>query len=335
MDYNGASKKTLGAFCAGKKIPMLSSFFIALNAVLPFIVYLGFGFLTRRIGLVDEAFLKKLNTVVFKAFFPFLMFWNLYNVDTDFEIPGRFVAICAGSLVLLWVFLGLTVPHLVKDRSKQSVIIQAAYRSNFVLFGIPMAESVFGAKGAAVATILVAIIVPLYNAYAVILFEYYRGGDIKPLTLLKNIVTNPLILGALVGLAFLLLGIHLSASLEKPISEFSGLTTPMALFVLGGTLQFSSMHANRKYLWPTMAFKLLLLPLGATLLASLLHFSNVERFVFLIMSGAPVAVSSYTMAANMGGDGDLAGEFVFLSTLVSLGTLFAFIFVYHEIGFIA
>ena len=56
---------------------MFSSFLIAINAVLPFMVYLGFGYLARRIGLVDEPFLNKLNTVVFKCFFPFLMFWNL------------------------------------------------------------------------------------------------------------------------------------------------------------------------------------------------------------------------------------------------------------------
>lgn len=314
---------------------MLSSFLIAIHAIMPFIVYLGFGFLTRRFGLVEEAFLQKLNTVVFKCFFPFLMFWNLYNVDTDFKIPGRFVAICVGSLILLIAVLCLVVPRVVKDRSKQSVLIQAIYRSNFVLFGIPMAESVFGAKGAAVATVLVAIVVPTYNAFAVILFEYYRGGDIKPLKLLKNIVTNPLILGAIIGLLFLLLGIRLPGSLEKPISEFSGLTTPLALFVLGGSLHFSSMHANRRYIWPTLALKLIVLPLIVTLMSGLLGFSNVERFVFLIMSGAPVAVSSYTMAANMGGDGELAGELVFLSTMVSLGTLFAYIFIYHQVGFIA
>ena len=56
--------------------------------------------------------------------------------------------------------------------------------------------------------------------------------------------------------------------------------------------------------------------------------------MFLIMSGAPVAVSSYTMAANMGGDGELAGEYVVLSTVLSIGTLFAFIFVYNMVGFI-
>ena len=299
----GQARKPL-AKNAGKKTTMLSSFLIAINAVMPFMVYLGFGYLTRRIGLVDEPFLNKLNTVVFKCFFPFLMFWNLYNVDTDFHVRGRFIALCVGSLVLLWVLLGLTVPRIVKAKDKQSVIIQAIYRSNFVLFGIPMAESVFGPTGAATATVLVAIVVPLYNASAVILFELYRGGDIKPLKLLKNIVTNPLILGALVGLAFLLLGIHLPASLEKPVSEFSGLTTPLALFVLGGTLHFSAIRTNRRYLWPVIAIKLVALPLAVTFLAGFFGFTNVKRFVFL-------------------------------STLVSLGTLFAFIFVYHSIGFIA
>ena len=306
----GQARKPL-AKNAGKKTTMLSSFLIAINAVMPFMVYLGFGYLTRRIGLVDEPFLNKLNTVVFKCFFPFLMFWNLYNVDTVFHVRGRFIALCVGSLVLLWVLLGLTVPRIVKAKDKQSVIIQAIYRSNFVLFGIPMAESVFGPTGAATATVLVAIVVPLYNA------------------------SNPLILGALVGLAFLLLGIHLPASLEKPVSEFSGLTTPLALFVLGGTLHFSAIRTNRRYLWPVIAIKLVALPLAVTFLAGFFGFTNVERFVFLIMSGAPVAVSSFTMAANMGGDGELAGQYVFLSTLVSLGTLFAFIFVYHSIGFIA
>ena len=313
---------------------MFSSFLIAINAVLPFMVYLGFGYLARRIGLVDEPFLNKLNTVVFKCFFPFLMFWNLYNVDTDFHVRGRFIAICVGSLVLLWVLLGLTVPRLVREKDKQSVIIQAIYRSNFVLFGIPMAESVFGPTGAATATVLVAIVVPLYNASAVILFELYRGGDIKPLKLLKNIVTNPLILGALIGLAFLLLGIHLPGSLEKPISEFSGLTTPMALFVLGGTLHFSAIRANRRYLWPAIAIKLVALPLAVTFLAGFFGFSNVERFVFLIMSGAPVAVSSYTMAANMGGDGELAAEIVAMTSVCSILSTFLFVFLLKTMAFI-
>ena len=314
---------------------MLNSFLIALNAILPFVIYLGTGYAVRRIGLVEEPFLHKLNTMVFRCFFPFLMFWSLYNVDGDLGLSGKYIPVCVGSLLLLVAGLVLVVPRLVKERPKQSVIIQAAYRSNFVLFGIPMAESVFGAKGAALATLMVAIIVPLYNAIAVILFETWRGEKIKPLELLKNIVTNPLILGALVGFVFLILGIRLPHAVATPISAFSALTTPLALFVLGGTLRFSSIRKNRKFLWPTLAFKLILLPLAATLISSLFGFSDPERFEFLIMAGAPIAISSFPMAANMGGDGELAGEFVALSTVVSLFTLFAFIFAYHTVGYIA
>lgn len=313
---------------------MLASFLIAVTAVLPFIVYLGFGYLSRRVGWVTEPFLDKLNGVVFKCFFPFLMFWNIYHADTDIPLRGRYVAICVGSLALLLLLLCLTVPKLVKERDKRSAVIQAVYRSNFVLFGIPMAESVFGAEGAALAAMLVAIVIPIYNVFAVVLFEYYRGGEIKPLRLLKNIVTNPLILGAAVGLLFVLLKIRLPVGLERPISEFSGLTTPIALFCLGGTLHFSAMRHNRKYLVPVLALKLLVLPLLATLISALAGFTNVERFVFLIMSGAPMAVSSYTMAANMDADGELAGEYVVLSTVLSIGTLFAFIFVYNMVGYI-
>ncbi|MBO4382785.1 MAG: AEC family transporter [Clostridia bacterium] len=333
MGYNGASFKTVDL---RKKVPvLLSSFLIALNAVLPFLVYLGVGYAVHRIGLTDEPFLERMNKMVFQCFFPFLMFWSLYNVDDGLEIRGSFLPVCVLSLLLLVGALILAVPRLVKDRPKQPVVIQAAYRSNFVLFGIPMAQSVFGARGAAVATLMVAIIVPLYNAIAVILFETWRGGDIKPLQLLKNIVTNPLILGALVGLVFLLLGIKLPAPVETPISAFSALTTPLALFLLGGTLKFRAIRDNRRYLWPTMAFKLILLPLIATLLSSLFGFSDVERFGFLIMAGAPVAIASFPMAANMGGDGELAGQFVALSTVASLFTLFGFIVVYHTVGFIA
>ncbi len=314
---------------------MLNSFLIAVNAVLPFIVYLTFGGISRRVGWVTEDFLNKLNTVVFKCFFPFLTFWNIYHVDPSTHLSGRYVAVVEGSLLLLIAMLCLTVPRIVKARDKQSVIIQAIYRSNFVLFGVPLSQNVFGQEGAALAAMLVAIVVPTYNAVAVILFEYYRGGDIKPLPLLKSIVTNPLILGAIVGVIFFGLHIKLPTGLEQPISAFSALTTPIALFCLGGTLHFSSIKKNRAYLWPVLGMKLLVLPVITTAISLFLGFSNVEMFVYLVVAGAPVAVSSYTMAANMGGDGELAGEYVVISTLLSLGTLFLFIFGYSMLGWIA
>ena len=57
----------------------MDSFWVALNAVMPFLLYIAFGYGTQHTKLVDEAFLDRLNTMVFKCFFPILMFYNVYK----------------------------------------------------------------------------------------------------------------------------------------------------------------------------------------------------------------------------------------------------------------
>ena len=183
---------------------------------------------------------------------------------------------------------------------------------------------------------MVAIVIPVYNVTAVIILEMFRGdgGKTNPLVLVRNVCTNPLILGAAVGLVFFALRIKLPSSVEGPVSQFAGMTTPLALFVLGGTLHFSAIRGNLKYIVPSMTLKLALLPLLITALATVLGFSNVERFVIFEMYATPEATASYSMAQNMGGDGELAGQFVVLSTAASVVTIFLWVYLFTSIGFI-
>ena len=71
-----------------------------------------------------------------------------------------------------------------------------------------------------------------------------------------------------------------------------------------------------------MTFKMVILPAIILAVATLLGFSGVERFVYFEMYATPVATASYAMAQNMGGDGELAGQFVVLSTVASIVTIF-------------
>ncbi|NBI72389.1 AEC family transporter [Clostridiaceae bacterium] len=314
----------------------MESFLIAVNAVMPFLIYISFGYGVVRSGLVDEAFMNKLNKVIFRAFFPLLMFNNMYQLKQDFSLNLTLVATAVFSVLLLQALLLFTVPRLVKENPRRGVIIQAIYRSNFVLFGIPLAANLFSDDGSALASMMVAIVVPIYNVTAVIILEMFRngGGRTNPLVLVRNVCTNPLILGAAVGLGFFALRIKLPSSLEGPVSQFAGMTTPLALFVLGGTLHFSAIRGNLKYIVPSMTIKLAILPLLITLLATVLGFSNVERFVIFEMYATPVATASYSMAQNMGGDGELAGQFVVLSTAASVVTIFLWVYLFTNIGFI-
>lgn len=312
----------------------MESFVVAVNAVVPFLFYISLGYLVRHMGMADEGFLRKLNQIVFKAFFPFVMFYNMYQIDPDFVLNVRVFTLGAGCLLGLIMLMLLIIPRLVPGNPRRGVVIQAIYRSNFVLFAIPLTESVFGAENTTLASMMVAIIIPIYNVAAVMILEYFRGGKLRPAVLVKNICTNPLILGAMTGLVFYLLHIHLPQCIVKPVSQISSLTTPMALFVLGGTLQFSSIQSNIKYLASALSFKMIVVPAMVLAIASAAGLEPLEKFVLFTMFATPVAASSYPMAQNMGGDGDLAGEFVVVSTVASVFTLFAWIFLLKTIGMI-
>lgn len=312
----------------------MSNFLIALYAVFPFLFYIVFGYAVKQSGLTNEPFLRSLNQMVFKAFFPIMMFYNLYDRGEDLSVDGKLMALGVSGVIALIVILCLIVPRIVKENPKRGVIIQGIYRSNFVLFAIPLTENVFGKEGAAMAATMVAVIVPLYNVAAVIILEYYRGGRAKFSDLVKKIITNPLILGAIVGFFFVFTGIKVPEMIDKPLSQFSGMSTPLALFVLGGTLKFSSIQKNARYLIPSLLAKMVIIPAIMMAITIPLNLTAMERFVVLMIFATPVAASSYPMAQNMGGDGDLAGEFVVISTAVSVFTIFLWIFGLKTLGLI-
>ena len=56
----------------------MQSFLIAMMAVFPFLFYMGLGAGARRAGMVTETLLNQLTAMVFRCFFPFLMFKNMY-----------------------------------------------------------------------------------------------------------------------------------------------------------------------------------------------------------------------------------------------------------------
>lgn len=311
----------------------MESFLVAINAVIPFLCYISFGYVMKVKGVVKEEFLQQLNKMVFKVMYPFMTFYNIYKADAS-SLPRPIMLIFSGvSILALEVILVFIVPKIVKENPKRGVIIQAVYRSNFVLFGLPLTISVFGDAASSVAAMVVTVVVTIYNTTSVVILEMFNSeGKTTVKSLLLNVAKNPLLQGAVVGLIFFFLGIKVPKSLLTPIAAFADMTSPLALFVLGGTLHFNAIQGNLKYLVPTLSFKLIALPALMLAIAYQFGLRELELFLLLAIYGTPVAAASYPMAQNMGGDGELAGQFVVISTMVSVVTLFVWIFFLKSVG---
>lgn len=316
---------------------MLESFFTALNAVVPFLCYLILGYAANAAGVVNEAFLNRMTKLIFTIMFPFMTFYNVYNAKAGNLPSASLLVFCGAAILLTQALLLVVVPRLVSENRRRGVIIQAVYRSNFVLFGLPLTTTLFGPEKTSVAAMLVTVVISIYNITSVIILEMFNEegeGGVRFGSLVKKLIRNPMLLGCFTGLLFYLLKLRMPAALEKPVSEFSAMSSPLALFALGGTLKFKALRKNLRCLGATLAVKLVLLPLVLLACAYAIGLRGVELFLVLAVFATPVASGSYPMAQNMGGDGELAGQMVFLSTVLSVFTLFGWIFALRMTGLI-
>lgn len=312
----------------------MENLILSIEIVLPLFLVMAVGYACKWIGLIDDKVAKQMNGLVFRVFLPVLLCKNIYSSSLDsLGSPQTFVFAAAGIL-LMFVSLLLLIPRMEPNRKTCSAMIQACFRGNYAYFGIPMIQSIFPDADTSVAAIMVMLVVPVFNVLAVIVLEMFRGGKADPKQILKKIASNPLIIGSLVGLCILLTGLQIPALLQEPINELAQIATPLALFLLGASVDFSKIGAHRKQLSVCVLYKLVIFPVLALGAAAALGMRGVELATMLVIFGAPAAVNSAVMAQQMDSDGDLATEAVVITTAVSALTMFLFVFGLKTLGWI-
>lgn len=311
---------------------MLTNFKIAVEAVLPIFLIILTGMGARHLNLMTDTELKSANKAVFQVMFPIMMFNNLYTSDFSGVIIPEYIIFCVVMLLLVY-FLGVGITLIVeKDNYSRGALIQAMYRSNFVLMGIPIMENLLGDEVLGLTSIMVAIIVPLFNVLAVVTLEVFRGGKIGPLSVTKKILSNPIILGALAGLVALIVGLKLPTVIQKPISQISSATTPVALLIMGASFHFSSIRENWKNLIFGVLGKLIINPGIALTVGYFLCFRGAPLALLIVMFGAPCAVSGYTMAQQMDSNAELSAACLIFTSMLSCVTICGWIFLFKQLG---
>lgn len=310
----------------------MENFILSLEIVLPLFIVMAVGYVCKSMKLINEQLAKQMNGLVFRVFLPVLLCKNIYTSSLDSLMnPTVFIFAAVGILIMFFVLMTV-VPKMEPDKRKCGAIIQAAFRSNYAYFGIPLVQAIFPNSDTSVASLLVVIVVPLFNVLAVVVLEMFRGGKADPVQIIKKILTNPLIIGSVAGLVILVTGIRIPSILQKPIDDLSKMATPLALFLLGASIDFSKTGAHVKQLSICVLGKLVVFPLVAVTCGALLGMRGVELASLLIIFGAPTAVNSAVMAQQMGSDGDLATEAVVFTTAFSAVTVFLFVFVLKSLA---
>lgn len=312
----------------------MENLILSFNVVLPLFLCIMLGYFLRRIHMVDTPALNTMNKLCFKVFLPIYLFNNIATTNLSAAFNAKLLAVAVCGLVGQFLLLMLFIPRIEKENPRRGVLIQAIFRSNFALFGLPVALSLCGTEKVGPTSILVGFTVPVFNILAVVALESFRGGKPSIKKMLKGIATNPLIIASVTGIVFNLLDITLPSAVQKSVTDLGGVATPLSLVALGGSFTVSKVKEYRKQLTIGVLGRLVFSPLLMVTLGILLGFRNELLIPLLIMSGAPTAVSSFPMAQQMGGDGDLAAGLVVFTSGFAIFTMFVWIFVLKQMGVI-
>lgn len=305
----------------------MDNFLLAFEVIFPIVVNLCLGYAMKRINILDGTTVKKMNASIFKVFLPLLLFYNVYSTDIKTAFDFKLILYSVLSIVAIFLILLFTVPHFEKSKKMCGALIQGIFRSNFIIFGMPVAASLCSKDELGSVSLLIAIIAPTFNVLAVITMEIFRGSKIDVKKIIIGVITNPLIIASALGLVFAKFNITFAPVIEKCISDITKITNPLALIMLGASFTFGSVKGYTKELIAGLSGRLVIVPAIFLPLGAFLGFIGADMVALMVLFASPAAVSSYIMAEQMDGDGTLAGQLIVLGSVLSVFTVFLWILI--------
>lgn len=314
----------------------MNDFIFSLNAVMPVFLTMLSGIFFRKIGWVNKNFASMLNSFVFKAALPVLLFQDLSSVDFGEVWDTSFVCFC--FLATLAGILAVTcLSFAVAPRECRGEFVQASYRSSAAIIGIAFMQNIYGSSE--MGALMILATVPLYNIGAVLVLTLLHPDQKKLdkaalIRSFKGIVTNPIILGIAAGVLWSAFGPKQPAIMTRTLKNIASVATPLGLIALGASFEQKSALKTGKIALLASIIKLVALTAIFLPVAVALGFREQKLIAILVMLGSATTVSSFVMAQNMGYEGTLTSGTVLITTLCSSVTLTLWLFLLRVNGWV-
>lgn len=312
----------------------MENLIFSLNATVPVFLMMILGLVFKKIGWIDDVFASKMNKFVFLIPLPVLLFKDLATLDFKEIWDTKFVLFCF-FITIFSILIVTILSFLLKNKKNQGEFIQASYRSSAALLGIALIQNVYGK--AIMAPLMIIGSVPLYNIMAVVVLSFFspeRKGISKEVWLktIKGILTNPILIGIVVGILWSLLHLPMPTMLDKTVTSIGNVATPLGLMAMGATFNYKEALGDLKPALCASFIKLfgfcaIFLPL-----AIYLGFQREQLIAILVMLGSATTVSCFVMAKSMGHAGILTSTVVMLTTIFSGFSITMWLYILKGMG---
>ena len=347
----------------------MKDFIFAVNATMPVFLIIILGKILIKLNVINEQWIKITDRFAFRVALPATLFIDIADMEIN---PGeniKLVVFCIVVTTIMFFGTWLLAYLFLKDKKSVGAFTQSAVRGSAAILGIPFAVNIYGHAG--MVPLMILAVVPLFNAYSVIILavsshfenkedlknrknkidrallkdvnlasnrnekiEIRKKTSIGFKDIVRSIVSNPLIIGIALGFPFCIFQIKLPFVLHQSISRVGDTATALMLISLGAGFEIKNLTGKFGYSFVSTMIKLVLLPLIFIPLAVYFGFRNDSLIAILIMLGTPSAISGYVMAKSMDNDYVLMSSAIVMTTLFSAVTFTIWIFILKSMALI-
>ncbi|MBO0615136.1 MAG: hypothetical protein RL122_2811 [Pseudomonadota bacterium] len=292
----------------------------SLSVTGPIFILLALGAWLRQRQSLNDAFIEVGSRLVFTWALPALLFVSIAKTHIDATTNFQLIAYGLVAMSILFVLTEILAHFTVQPPEDRGVVVQSIFRSNMAIIGLAYCVNAYGEVALVAASLYVGILSILFNILGVITLSRSLHKQQGIGGILRNIVSNPLIIAIVLALPFAWWDVRPPELLMKAGKTLADMTLPLALLCTGASLDFHTLKQEmNKTLLATFS-KLVLIPVLFTAGGWWFGFRGMDLGILLLMSSAPTAAASYVMARAMGGNATLAANTVVLTTLGSLLT---------------
>ena len=236
-----------------------------LSITAPIFILIGLGFFSARIALVNRDQVRGMGTFVIYFALPSLVFKALAERSLSEVLNGPYLAAYAmASLSLFGIGLLLARRWRGLDLSSSAILAMGMAVPNSGFVGYPIAVMVIGPTAALAMALGMLVenllMIPLALAIAEAGRQGGQGWTVVRETALR-LLRNPLIIAIVLGLGMSLLELRLPVVPARVIEMLAAASAPVALFVIGATLNGMKAGGMAADLAQTSIGKLILHPL--------------------------------------------------------------------------
>lgn len=275
------------------------------------------GFLLKKFSILKDNDKQLLTKIVLNIGLPAMIFINLYNADITFDMLELPVIALILSLLLLIIAYAYCKMRGYSKRTTWTIML-ASSMMNTGFIGFPVTMGVFGNDGFLHAIFFDLSTTILFIIYGIVLAREFGGSRDE---IIKQAVKFIPLWAVICAIIFNIFNISLPYVANSILNYLGDVTIPLIMFSLGLSLDFKYIGQSLQNSLFVSVIKLVISPLLALLLLSLMKITGIAFNVAILEAGMSTAMNALVLSLTYDLDSKLMSSIIFTNVVLSLFTL--------------